>query len=125
MRRLLGIAVTVSLLSATASGAHRVYLKKSEVFCDVAQVICLRGSLTYEPNSRILQLHARVQKQVRPGTIAMTFTGTNRLGVLKRTEITIDVRGKSSEIVNKSIRPDAPDVSNWELSTFSYREPMP
>jgi hypothetical protein len=50
----------------------------------------------------------------------MLFTGSNRQDMLKRTEIVHDVKGRYSEIVNKSIRPDAPDVSNWQLYSFSF-----
>ena len=114
------IAVVLILSVMTATAEQRRYIKKAEVFCDTADIICLRGSLTYEANSRILTLHARIQRQVVPGTNTMHFTGSNRQDVLKRTEIVHNVKGRYSEIVNKSIRPDAPDVSNWQLASFSF-----
>jgi hypothetical protein len=117
-RAVIAFALILSVVTATAEQRH--YIKKTEVFCDAAHIICLRGSLTYEANSRILKLHARIQKQVVPGTITMLFTGSNRQDMLKRTEIVHAVKGRYSEIVNKSIRPDAPDVSNWQLHSFTF-----
>jgi hypothetical protein len=41
------IAVALILTVMTAIAEQRHYIKKTEVFCDTAHTICLRGSLTY------------------------------------------------------------------------------
>ena len=76
-------ATAVALVSLLVGGGsaqafERVYLKKSEDFCDSERVLCLRGSITYEPNFRVLSLRARVIKQTGPGEIRLYFSGTNR-----------------------------------------------
>lgn len=108
------------MFTSAAFALERYYLKKSEVFCDTQQFLCLSGSITYEPNFRILELRARVQKQTGPGEIRLYFSGSNRLDQLRRTEIVLKIRGAHSEIVNLRIRPDAPDVDNWQLAGFLF-----
>lgn len=107
-------------LSSVASALERYYLKKSEVFCDSQQTLCLRGSITYEPNLRLLSLNARVQKHPGPGELRLSFSGTNRQAVPRRTEIVIQIRGNHSEIIDRRSRPDAPDVENWRLTGFLF-----
>ena len=108
------------LLSSAASALERYYLKKSEIFCDTQQILCLSGSITYEPNFRILDIRARVQKQTGPGELRLYFSGTNRQDQLRRTEIVLKIRGTHSEIIDRRIRPDAPDVENWQLAGFLF-----
>ena len=95
-------------------------MKKNETFCDSSGVLCLRGSLTYTVNSRIVSLKARVQKQTGPGVIHITLAGTNRQDMLRRTEIIITIRGTHSEIIDHQMVPDAPDVYEWEMSSFVF-----
>jgi len=113
------LAATV-LLATSALAADRLYLKKNEIFCDASETLCLYGSFTYRVNSRIVNLNARVQKQTGPGEIYMILSGRNRQDDLRRTEIRIQIRGTHSEIVDHKMRPDAPDVSEWELSLFTF-----
>ena len=112
--------VTLLLFSPLSVASERQYLKKKETFCDVTETLCLHGSLTYRVNSRIVSLNARVEKQTGPGVLHITLTGTNRQDVLRLTEITVTIRGKHSEIVDHKLRPDAPDVSEWHLSSFTF-----
>ena len=112
--------LTTLLFSSLSFAGERQYLKKKETFCDVTETVCLYGSLTYRVNSRIVSLNARVQKQTVPGVLHITLTGTNRQDVLRLTEITVTIRGKHSEIVDHKLRPDAPDVSEWHLSSFTF-----
>ena len=112
-------ALLVALVESTLA-AELLYIKKSEQFCDSSGVLCLYGKLTYRPNSRIVSLNARVQKQSGPGTIHIILTGSNRQDMLRRTEIRLTIRGTYSEIIDHQMRPDAPDVSAWELSSFEF-----
>ena len=110
------------MLTQAASAAERNYIKKNERFCDSDKVLCIDGTISYEPNTRILSLRARVQKQTGPGEIRLNFSGTNRQGSIKRTEIVMKIRGRHSEILDRRIRPDAPDVSNWKLDRFVFKK---
>lgn len=100
--------------------AERHYLKKDEVFCDSNRQLCLHGTLSYNENPRVIELRARIQKQTGAGTLRLELTGTTRQGDLRRTEIVLTVRGKHSEIVRHQMRPDAPDVQNWQLLTMAF-----
>ena len=110
------------ILVQTSAASERNYIKKNERFCDNEKELCIDGTIAYEPNTRILSLRARVQKQTGPGEIRLTFSGTNRRGSLKRTEIVMKIRGRHSEILDRRIRPDAPDVSNWKLDRFIFNK---
>jgi hypothetical protein len=108
------------VIATSALAAERLYIKKNEVFCDASKTLCLYGSLTYNVNPRIVSLNARVQKQTGPGEIYMLLSGRNRQDDIRRTEIRIRIRGAYSEIVDHQMRPDAPDVSQWTLSLFTF-----
>ena len=107
-------------ITTSAFAAERLYIRKSESFCDSSGILCLRGSLTYRPNSRVVSLNARVQKQTGPGIIRIYLSGINRREMLRRAEIVISIRGTHSEIIDHQMRPDAPDVTLWELSSFEF-----
>ena len=111
------------LLALVAMNAHteeRIYIRKNETFCDSGKVLCLHGTLSYQPNSRIVSLNARVQKQTGPGTLHIILAGNNRLDMFRRTEIRLTIRGTYSEIINHQMRPDAPDVPEWGISSFTF-----
>lgn len=113
-------AASVLLVDKTSQSAERSYLKKSETFCATGHSLCLVGSLWYEPNSRLLSLNARIEKQTGPGTIRITFVGSSRLNVQRRTELNVSVRGAHSEIIDHQMRPDAPDVYEWRIDSFAF-----
>ena len=112
--------VLLLLVASGAVAAERLYIKKNETFCDSSGKLCLHGSFTYRVNSRIVSLNARVQKQTGPGEIQITLSGTNRQDMLRLTEIRFSIRGTYSEIIDHKMRPDAPDVAEWHLSSFRF-----
>jgi hypothetical protein len=114
------ILLLVLAAPAIVYAAERFYIKKSEIFCDTTGTLCLDGTLSYEPNSRIVSLRTRVQKQTGPGTLQIVLMGTDRQGHAHYSEISIDVRGTHSEIVNQQMRPDVPSVDNWSLSSMTF-----
>ena len=114
-------SILLALLSTNAHTEERFYIRKNETFCDSNGVLCLHGSLTYGPNSRIVSLNARVQKQTGPGTLHIILAGNNRLDMFRRTEIKLTIRGTYSEIINHQMRPDAPDVPEWSISSFTFK----
>ena len=111
-------------LAVPGLASSRLYLKKNETFCSTGDVLCLRGTLWYEPNPRLLQIRARVLKQTGPGTIRMRFSGTNRSGHQHWTVLSVTIKGKHSEIVERRMQPGAPDVQNWTLASFEFLRPL-
>jgi len=103
-----------------AQAGDRTYLKKNETFCDSSGELCLAGSLSYRVNPRILSLNARVKRKTGPGVIRIILAGVNRQGIEKITEMSIPIRGTYSEIIDRDMRPDAPDVSEWKISAFRF-----
>jgi len=112
--------IALLLIIEGTSAAERFYIKKNETFCDSSGTLCLLGSFTYRPNSRILSINARVQKNTGPGTIRIILTGSNRQEIQRRIEFELTIRGNYSEIIDHQMRPDAPDVSEWRISSFTF-----
>jgi hypothetical protein len=106
--------------SPAALSSELQYLKKSESFCDTSGVLCMHGTISYRVNPRLLQLRARVVKAPGPGRVTINVVGTNRLNHLRRAAIEVSIRGRSSEIVNTEMIPDAPDVYEWELVSIRF-----
>ena len=117
----LGISgVLLILISATLPASAVQYLKKNEAFCDSSGTVCLRGTISYRVNPRLLQLRARITKAPGPGQLKINVAGNNRLAHPRRAAIEVTIRGKASEIVNTDMIPDAPDVSQWELVSIQF-----
>lgn len=112
------IACAVVPAQVTASETH--YLKRNELFCSVAEEICIRGTVSYEVNPRLLRLHGRVQSATGPGLLRIRVSGTNRLGHRRIADMEITLRGRYSEIIDFKMIPDHPDIANWEVSVVSY-----
>ncbi len=96
------------------------YLFRNERICDVEEVFCLRGTLSYHSNPRILHLRARVQKAPGPGLLRIRVAGANELGHRRLSPLEIRVRGRYSEIINQRIIPDHPDVDGWEVESVEF-----
>jgi hypothetical protein len=113
-------SIALLLIVEGTSAAERFYIKKNETFCDSSGALCLLGSFTYRPNSRILSLNARVQKKTGPGNIRIVLIGRNRQDFRRLVEFELTIRGNYSEIIDHQMRPDAPDVSEWRISSFTF-----
>lgn len=107
-------------LALTAGAGERHYLKKAERFCDESGVLCLRGTLSYEVNTRLFTLNARVRSAPGPGLLRIRLSGRNRLGHRHRTVIELSLRGRPGEIVSTRMVPDAPDVYRWQLDSIRF-----
>ena len=97
-----------------------LYVERGGLICDADQTVCLRGSLVYQPNPRLLRLRARVQFAPGPGELRILMTGTNRRGDRRYAPMEITLRGKYSEIVDFKMIPDHPDVNAWEIDRVSF-----
>jgi hypothetical protein len=103
------------------AGARLLHLAQDQLLCANPPTVCVRGSLTYESNDRLFSLEGRVQAATVPGLLVVTLKGLNRLGHPRFSPMEIPLDGTASEIVSFRMRPDAPDVSNWEIWTIEYR----
>ena len=121
MRRLLA-AVLLGLVFASVAlaGPTETIIGKNTLFCDDANSVCLRGTLTYRSNPRMLDLRSRVQRATGPGLLKIRLVGENADGHARRTTIEIEIRGDYSEIVSTRLITDHPDVYSWELDSISF-----
>ena len=122
VRRSLALtAIAACLLAASTSSAGPLYyLKKNELFCDDAKLLCIRGTLRYEVNPRLFRLWGRVQTSPGRGLLRIRLNGTNRLDHLRTTMMEIQLRGTYSEIVDYKMIPDYPDVDDWEVVMIEF-----
>ncbi|MBT8441843.1 MAG: hypothetical protein KJO76_05600 [Gammaproteobacteria bacterium] len=107
-------------IASNATAGPRYYLKKNERFCDVENLLCIRGSLRYEVNPRLLRLWGRVQTSPGRGLLRIRLNGVNRLDHQRTTVMEIQLRGTYSEIVDYKMIPDYPDVEDWEVFMVEF-----
>ena len=124
--RLLAVAVVLCLLTVSGSlaGPRETIIGKNASFCDGERHVCLRGTLTYYANPRLLELRSRVQKADGPGLLRVRLVGQNTDGHTRRTVLEVRIRGRYSEIVNTKLITDHPDVDAWQVEAISF-EPGP
>src|SRR5210317_843102 len=98
----LASTVLLSLFAATAAmaGPSETIIGRNVLFCDDTERVCLRGTLSYRTNPRLLELRSRVQRAVGPGLLKIRLVGENADGHARRTTIEVRIRGHYSEIVN-------------------------
>jgi len=121
MRYLVSI-VLLSLFIAPAAmaGPSETIIGRNALFCDDQDRVCLRGTLTYHANPRLLELRSRVQRAVGPGLLKIRLVGENADGHTRRTTIEVRIRGNYSEIVNTRLITDHPDVYSWKLDSIGF-----
>ena len=105
---------------AATAGPSETIIGKNAVFCDDRDLVCLRGTLTYRANPRLLDLRSRVQRAVGPGLLKIRLVGENADGHTRRTTIEVRIRGDYSEIVNTRLITDHPDVDSWALDSIGF-----
>ncbi len=106
--------------AAAALAAPIDYLFHNERVCDAEKTFCIRGSLSYRFNPRVLYLSARVQTAPGPGMLRITVVGENKLGHRRRAPIEIRLRGNYSEIISHRMIPDHPDVHDWQVERIEF-----
>lgn len=115
---LLGASV-LFFLSAALAGP-RDYLFHDERICDVDEVFCFRGTLSYHSNPRLVHLRARVQTAPGPGLLRIWLAGANLLGHRRTAPFEVRVRGHYSEIINHKMIPDYPDTQSWAVERVEF-----
>ena len=120
MRLTSAIAAPAVFMLAVAFAEPVDYLFRGERVCDFAEVFCLRGTLTYQANPRLLHLRARVQFAPGPGLLRIRFSGANELGHPRSAPFELRLQGRPSEIIDHKMIPDHPDVSQWNVEMIEF-----
>ena len=112
---------TFLLFMATGSLAGPIeYLFRNERVCDVENVFCLRGTLSYQSNPRLLRLSARVQKSPGPGQLRILLSGKSAQGHRHFAPFEVRLRGGNSEIIDHKMIPDYPEVQSWVVEEVRF-----
>jgi hypothetical protein len=96
------------------------YLARDELLCEPSRATCVRATLTYEHNDRLLRMRGRLVSAPGPGLIQITLTGTTRQGFRRYAPMEIAVRGRPTEIVDFKMIPDYPDVYDWVIDRIAF-----
>lgn len=110
----------LALLPAIVWAEGPRFLARGELICDGENLMCIRGSLSYRPGSRVLNLSGRVSRATSPGWVRILFRGTNRRNQPGTSVMEFPIRGAHSEIVDKSFIPDQPDIDNWRVFAIIF-----
>ena len=108
------------LVFTAALAGPRDYLFQNERVCDADRLFCLRGTLSYHSNPRLLRLRARVQTAPGPGLLRIGLSGANQLGHRRFAPFEVRVRGNYSEIIDHKVIPDYPDVQGWVVERVEF-----
>ena len=114
------VALLALLAAADVEASRTIYLARNEALCATGGHACIKGTLSYDTNSRLLTLRGRVQFAPGPGEFRITVKGSNRLGHVAFAPMEIKVRGKPTEIVDFKMIPDHPDVENWQIDHIEF-----
>jgi hypothetical protein len=115
-----GILLIVLAASETLAGTPEDVTPPNSELCDGQRQVCLRGSLTYYPNPRLLVLNSRVEHAPGPGLLKFQLVGENSDGDKRLTTLEVSIRGNYSEIVNDKLITDHPDVYSWRLVSITF-----
>ena len=118
----LGLMALSSLLLSGAAEASRIdYLAREDPICTTSQSACIDGTLSFESNNRLLWLRGRLRDATGPGVFEIILIGRTRQGFVRYAPMEIELRGKSSEIVDFRMIPDHPDVYEWQIDRVNFR----
>ena len=119
-RYLVMLVGVFAFITNIAYASPREYLFKDQQVCDSQGTFCMRGTLYYKSNSRLLHLRIRVQVAPGSGLLIIRLAGTNELGHQRYAPFEVQVRGNNSEIINHKMIPDYPDVQSWSVQRVSF-----
>ena len=108
-------AFVLAFLPFSTWGEAPRFLIRNDALCDTENVMCIQGSLSYRPGSRVLTLFGRVSKAPGPGWVRILFRGTFRDSQPATTIMEFPIRGAYSEIIDKSFIPDHPQIDDWRV----------
>ena len=105
---------------AAIAGPRDRITDAGSMLCDDGDQVCIRGTLTYRSNPRLLEFRGRVQRATGPGLLRIRVVGETLDGFARRTTMQIRIRGHYSEIVEQRLITDHPDVDAWALERVSF-----
>ena len=114
------VLAVLAAASAAEAGPSTIIAGSRSMLCDAEQLVCLRGSIRYFSNPRLVELRSRVQHANGPGKLVFRLAGENRDGHVRRTSFEVRIRGNYSEIVNTRLITDHPDVDAWTLESLAF-----
>ena len=118
MVRIPPIVLCLLLVSPAAPAATDFLVRNGEI-CDDERTMCIRGTLAYYPNPRIMELRGRVMHAPGPGWVKILFAG-NRDGQRASSVMEIPIRGRHSEIIDRRYIPDNPAIRNWRVLSIRF-----
>jgi len=124
-------AVLAALVVAGPAAGERYpadgfrFLLNDERVCDAAERLCLRGTLSWEPNVRLFELRGRLLATAEPGELVVTLVGHARDGSRRYTDLSVRLEGRYSEIVDERMIPDWPEVYDWTLEGVAFYPELP
>jgi hypothetical protein len=113
--------VALLLGGASAMSSPLRYLIRDEILCAPSRTACVRATLTYEKNDRLLRLRGRLISASGPGLIQITLTGTTRQGYRRYAPMEIEIRGNPTELIDFKMIPDHPDVYDWVIDRVAFK----
>lgn len=118
--KLAAILVALASLPLPAAADGPDLLLRQKQLCNQEQNFCLRGTVLYYPNSRVIELSGRVVRAPGPGWVNILFRGSDRNNYPNTTAMEFAVRGVHSEIVDRAFIPDYPQVRYWRIIGLTF-----
>lgn len=119
MPRIYRLIPCLVLTPLVALGAATEYLVRNGQICDGERTMCIRGTLAYYPNPRIIELRGRVAHAPGPGWVKILFAG-NSNGQRASSVMEIPIRGHHSEIIDRRFIPDNPAIRHWRVLSVRF-----
>ena len=113
------IVTAMTLVPGICAATPSDFLVRNDDICDSQRNMCIRGTLVYQPDSRIMSLYGRVTGSPGPGWVKILFRGNWR-GNLASSIMEFPIRGVYSEIVDFRYIPDNPAVRHWRILSVSF-----
>lgn len=111
----------LGLSLANPTYAATIDISGGRELCDAEQEVCLRGSVTWNKNDRLIEISGQlVSPAPAPGTMTFNFHGETGAGesVIHATDIKLRAVGR--EILDKKIIPPYSSETRWELTSIRF-----
>lgn len=119
--------IVLGLLACQAAeaGPRERITAANATLCDTGNQVCLRGTLSYYSNPRLVELSGRILRATGPGLLVFRLSGENAAGDTRYTFLEVGIRGNYSEIVDHKLVTDHPDVEHWRLDSIRFKPGPP
>lgn len=109
-----------ALLAAGADASTFYFLARNDRICAEDGPVCIRATISYDTNSRVLHLRGRVDRAAEPGWLRLTFVGISERNQRGSTTMEFPIRGNWSEVLDHKLIPDHPPIADWRLEAMSF-----